>query len=238
MPYINVDTPLIRHRKFKKFKRLLNVDNATALGYLVSLWSNVLELAEDGEISKWSEEDIAEYAYFGGEPELFSKALALNGDGFIDIKGKRKFIHDWWDYAGRYLSTKYKTSNPNKLLYIKSLYKTDLKTDLKLPKDILQTDKIDNIDKIDKINIQKIREEYIRLKGFDPINLSSNDYSRMGRAIKTLLIRANGNTDLVMQGLQWQAKQPYSWTLETLDKKWLDFMKPEKPEGAGGRELK
>ncbi len=83
----------------------------------------------------------------------------------------------------------------------------------------------------------KIREEYIRLKGFDPINLSSNDYGRMGRAIKTLLTRANGNTDLVMRGLQWQAKQPYSWTLETLDKKWLDFMKPEKPEGAGGREL-
>ncbi len=237
MPYINVDTPLIRHRKFKKFKRLLNVDNATALGYLVSLWSNVLELAEDGEISKWSEEDIAEYACFGGEPDLFSNALALNGDGFIDIKGKRKFIHDWWDYAGRYLSTKYKTSNPNKLLYIKSLYKTDLKTDLKLPKDILQTDKIDNIDKIDKINIQKIREEYIKLKGWDLKTLSSNDFSRTAKAIKTLLLRTKGEVEPILKGLVWISKQNYEWTLETLDKKWLDFMKPEKPEGAAGRNL-
>ena len=91
---------------------------------------------------------------------------------------------------------------------------------------------------VDKIRIDKIREEYIKLKGWDLKTLSSNDFSRTAKAIKTLLLRTKGEVEPILKGLAWISKQNYEWTLETLDKKWLDFMKPEKPQGAAGRELK
>ena len=122
MPYINIDTTILRNRKFKKFKRFLEKDDQLAFGYLATLWINVLELAEDGDISKWSEEDIAEYAGFNGEPAKFFQALTVKDYALVDIiKGKR-LIHGWLDFAGRYLDTKYRTNNPVKLEYIKSLY--------------------------------------------------------------------------------------------------------------------
>lgn len=155
MSYINVDTDLIRNRKFKRFKRFLEKDDITAIGYLVLLWSNVLDLAEDGDITKWSKEDIAEYAGFNGEPDRFFKAL--NTNGFIDIRGDRTLLHDWWDNAGKYLTTKYRTHNIEKLEYIRSLYQTDQG----LTKDIPQTDKI----RLDKIRIDNINnfKEFISL---------------------------------------------------------------------------
>ena len=83
---------------------------------------------------------------------------------------------------------------------------------------------------IDNNIIDKIRTEYIRLKGYSLTNLSKNDYGRFGRAIKTLLERTKGDVDLILRGLEWIAIQKYEWTLETLDKKWLDFINPTKKQ--------
>jgi len=92
----------------------------------------------------------------------------------------------------------------------------------------------------DKIRIEQIRTEYISLKGFVIKNLLPTDYARMGKAIKSLLERTNGDAELVIKGLQWISKQNYSWTLETLDKKWIEFTaNPQPPKGgAEARELK
>ena len=94
-----------------------------AVGHIVSLWGNVLELAEDGNITKWSIEDVSDYSNYKGDPKLFYKALLNYGDGWIDEKDGLKIVHDWWDYAGRYLKTKYRNTHPEKLDYIMSLYK-------------------------------------------------------------------------------------------------------------------
>ena len=90
---------------------------------------------------------------------------------------------------------------------------------------------------VDKIRIDKIRIEYVKLKGWDLKTFNSNDFARTAKAIKTLLGRTKGEVEPILKGLAWISKQNYEWTLETLDKKWLDFMKPEKPEGAAGRKL-
>lgn len=77
----------------------------------------------------------------------------------------------------------------------------------------------------------KIRNEYIRIKEWNSAKLTSDDYGRMGKAIKNLLIKASGNQGLVIEGLTWLSKQRYEWTIETLIKKWPDFMKyADKPE--------
>ncbi len=93
---------------------------------------------------------------------------------------------------------------------------------------------------VDKNRIEQIRTEYIRIKGYSLKNLSKNDYGRLGKAIKTLLERTKGEVEPIIKGLAWISKQNYSWTLETLDKKWIEFTaNPQTPKGgAEARELK
>lgn len=80
--------------------------------------------------------------------------------------------------------------------------------------------------RIEKSRIEKIREEYIKIKGFCLKDFSSDDYARTGKAIKTLLIKAKGNNDLVIKSLQWANNQKWcDWTLETVIRRWPDFMK-------------
>ncbi len=221
MSYINVNTALTRNRKFRKFKRFLKIEDIEATGYLVSLWVNVLELAEDGEITKWTKEDIAEYAGFVGEPEKFYEALRLNGDGFIDVRKNRVFIHDWWDYAGKYLTTKYRTHNLEKLDYIKSLYRSDRgQTKVRLRSDKIREDKID------KNTLEIVRGCYLTKKGWKETSLHPDDYGRIHRAIKILYVKSNKNIDSICQAIEWVSIQGYcDWTMETVIKKWPDFIK-------------
>ena len=78
---------------------------------------------------------------------------------------------------------------------------------------------------LDKIRIDKIRIEYIKHKGLDIKNFFPDDFSRTAKAIKNLVSKAGGNDNLVLEGLTWISQQPYNWELETLLKKWADFMK-------------
>ena len=122
MAWIELHSPLIRHRKLKKFARELNIKPVQAVGHLTTLWANVLELAEDGNITKWTIDDIAEYCNWEGDPKKFYKALVNDKDGWIDERNGKRFIHDWLDYAGRYLKAKYHTYNPERLTEILGFY--------------------------------------------------------------------------------------------------------------------
>jgi len=78
---------------------------------------------------------------------------------------------------------------------------------------------------VDKIRIDKIRREYIRLTGLDLKDFKPDDYARTGKAIKTLISKADGNDEKVLGALEWISKQDYHWTLETLIKKWVEAVK-------------
>ena len=83
---------------------------------------------------------------------------------------------------------------------------------------------------IEKNRIDKIRIEYIRIRGLDIKNFSSDDFNRTARAIKTLLIKSKLKDDLVINSIEWAAKQSWcDWTLETIIRRWPDFMKLYKP---------
>ena len=238
MPNIYVDTALTRHRKFRKLKRNLKEDDATVLGYLVSLWCNILELAESGDITKWTVEDIAEYSNYYGDPTTFYKFLINIGDGFIDEKpnGKR-LIHDWLKYAGRYLTAKYGTRNPTKLNEIKRLY-----SDTTVSKQLTDNyHSIDSIDSIDSIHITKEQQkalllEFIHLKGYKEDSLKDKSFwKRHCGSVSRVLETAVGKTDLAIEGMRWLAKKylkkDLTWTLETLWKKeWDEFLKSRQPK--------
>jgi len=122
MAWIELHTVLIKHRKIKKLARKLDIKPVVAVGHLTTFWGNVLELAESGDITKWDAQDIAEYACWEGDAGLFYEAMVNDGDGFIEERDGKRFVHDWFEYAGRYLKAKYHTYNPEKLKEIMANY--------------------------------------------------------------------------------------------------------------------
>jgi len=129
MAWLELHTVLIRHRKLNKLARTLNIKPVVAVGHVTTLWGNVLELSPSGDITKWDLEDISTYANWEGDPETFYKALLNGGDGFIDERDGFRLIHDWLDYAGKYLTSKYHTRQPEVLANIRLMYcKDQMKT--------------------------------------------------------------------------------------------------------------
>lgn len=76
---------------------------------------------------------------------------------------------------------------------------------------------------VEKRRVEEIREEYITLKGWNKEDLQPNDYARIHKGIKNLLLKTQGKADLAIAALGWQAKQGYEWTIETIVKKYADF---------------
>ncbi len=135
MPWIESHSVLVRHRKLKEFARELKIKPVTAMGHLHALWHTAIEQAEDGDLSKWSEGAICDAAQWEGSEKEFLEAVLSSG--FMDTG---YLLHDWLDYAGRYLTSKYKTSNHERLVEIWAkfgkVYGKELKRNsLSVPKD-------------------------------------------------------------------------------------------------------
>lgn len=131
MAWIESHTVLIRHRKIIELAKDLRLKPVYVLGHLHALWHAALEQQEDGDLSVWSDPFIAESACYDGDAPQFVSLLQKHKwlDG--------KILHDWWEYAGRYLEAKYKTSNPVKLAKMRDkLTVVCLKSSLEQPKDI------------------------------------------------------------------------------------------------------
>lgn len=109
MAWIKSHTILLRHRKLAEFAKALRLKPVYALGHLHALWHSALEQQEDGILSSWSDDFIAMSSDVTSDASSYVRLLQEYGwlDGRV--------IHDWLDYAGGYLITKYKTSNRQKL---------------------------------------------------------------------------------------------------------------------------
>ncbi len=151
MAWIPIMTEFPRHRKVRKLADALGISVPQALGHVVAFWCNVLDLQPlDGNISKWTKNDICVYSGWTGDPEKFFKAMTNDGDGFIDVTKNGMFVHDWIDYTYRYLKTRFKTSHPE---YLKKL-----KTTFRRTEDRLQTP--------DRIREDRIREDKSKYSAF------------------------------------------------------------------------
>lgn len=112
MAWIESHTVLSRHRKVSDLANLLGIPKPYASGLLHTLWHSALEQQEDGDLSKWSDAFISESAGWPGEASKLISAMSESG--FID----GRLLHDWVDYAGKYLIGKYHTSNKKRLCEI------------------------------------------------------------------------------------------------------------------------
>jgi hypothetical protein len=144
MAWIESHTVLIRHRKLIECARELRLKPVYLLGHLHVLWHIALEQAEDGDLSHWSDEFIAESACYPGDAPQF--VSLLQNHKWLD----GKVIHDWLDYAGKYLVKKYSTTNKLRLIEIWAKHKREYGATQKRPES-------DPEATIDKIKIRKAK---------------------------------------------------------------------------------
>lgn len=127
MAWIESHTVLVRHRKLNNLAKDLRLKPVYVLGHLHALWHAALEQQEDGDLTSWSDELIAQLSCYSGDAPRYVSLLQQNG--WLD----NKIIHDWLDYAGRYLEAKYRTANPTLLTEIRSKHKPDSLTKVRPP---------------------------------------------------------------------------------------------------------
>lgn len=109
-----------RLKKFRDLKTELGWSVNETLGFLGSFWGEVIELAEDGDVSGWTPEYVAELTGLTCSPAKVWECMGLYG--WLDLVGDRVLVHDWIDTAGLYLTRKYSTSNKPLLCEIWSKY--------------------------------------------------------------------------------------------------------------------
>ena len=105
MTWIPSHQSLREHPKKDRLAELLfngstpnDVADYAAAGLLHYLWYWALDYAVDGDLSKFSDRQIAKGCRWQGDPPTLVQALT--GAGFID---EDRQIHDWHEYAGKLL---------------------------------------------------------------------------------------------------------------------------------------
>ncbi|GMA55422.1 hypothetical protein GCM10025857_67790 [Alicyclobacillus contaminans] len=74
-----------------------------AIGYLHQLWWWSLDYAQDGDLSRYTVDEIEAGAEWDGEPGKFLESIRKAG--FVDEDDQ---LHDWYDYAGKYIEQREK----------------------------------------------------------------------------------------------------------------------------------
>jgi hypothetical protein len=90
------------HLKVKRLKRLLGVPLYQAVGILETLWLLAIDCCDEGDVGKYSDEEIADYLEWGGSASELVRALA--DAGWIDPdQSGRYVIHDWLEHAPEFI---------------------------------------------------------------------------------------------------------------------------------------
>jgi len=118
MAWIESHQTLRAHPKTRKAARALDIPPVHVIGHLHALWHWALDLADDGDLSKFDADDLAIGAEWEGDPQQFVDALVDcgfgGGPGFLERDGAygdpedgltgALVLHDWWAYAGKLVS--------------------------------------------------------------------------------------------------------------------------------------
>lgn len=113
-----------RLQKFWDLSDLMKWSVNETLGFLGALWSEVIEIREDGDLTGWRPAYIAKLTDATGDPEALVAALIKTQ--WLEVREGRTLIHDWIDFGGRHLRGKYgagkKSENIERLRQIWNLH--------------------------------------------------------------------------------------------------------------------
>lgn len=113
MAWIESHQELWRHPKTKKLARLLHISIPTAVGHLHGLWYWAMDFAQDGDLTPYDAEDIADAVMWEGDAQEFLDALVESK--YADETEHGIVIHDWLDYAGGLLESKARKREQSRL---------------------------------------------------------------------------------------------------------------------------
>ena len=98
MEYIEINTAIRNHPQLFKLAELLGISVHGAMGLVAALWLLALDIAPDGDLSKFETAYIARAIEWDGDAEqLF---FALKSSGFLD---ENNVICDRHKYSGEML---------------------------------------------------------------------------------------------------------------------------------------
>jgi len=110
MSWLEAHQSLRDHPKKDRLAELLfngsvpnDVSDLASVGLLLNLWWWAIDYAQDGDLSKFSDRQIAKGCGFTGDAKLLVESLTEAR--FID---RSRHIHDWQEYAGRWIQRKEK----------------------------------------------------------------------------------------------------------------------------------
>jgi len=89
---------MARHPKTIRLAARLNTNKAQVVGHLHILWWWVMDFAPDGDLSEFSNAEIAAAAEWSDDPETF--VVALQQTGWLD----GMHVHDWGEYTERLMA--------------------------------------------------------------------------------------------------------------------------------------
>lgn len=105
MAWVQVQQHLQDHPKTKRLARRLGTSVPAVIGHLQLLWGWAMDYAQDGDLSRFDAEDIADAMMYEGDAEKLLDALTTcapgGGHGFLErTEDGRLVIHDWMEYSG------------------------------------------------------------------------------------------------------------------------------------------
>jgi len=109
MSWLEAHQSLRDHPKRDRLSELLflgtvpdDVADLASIGILLNLWWWAIDYARDGDLTKFSDRQIAKGCGYVGDSTLLVQSLT--DAGFIDKKPRR--IHDWDEYGGTLIAKK------------------------------------------------------------------------------------------------------------------------------------
>lgn len=106
MSWIKSESEIQRNPKFGRAARALGITKAALIGHLHMLWWWAVDYAQDGVISAYDNEDIAEAIEWKGDIAKFINALInCGGDGHFGLLERTEdgdlIIHSWEDHCAK-----------------------------------------------------------------------------------------------------------------------------------------
>lgn len=107
MAWFELHQELCAHPKTKRMAKMLGISVPQAVGHCVCLWAWAMDYAQDGVLTDHGQDGIADAAQWTGDPNVLIQAMTDCGvggkPGFLEFVNDELVIHDWEDYAGKYI---------------------------------------------------------------------------------------------------------------------------------------
>ena len=97
MAWIRLEDNFYSHPKFRRLARILDIDTATARGYVATLWSWAINFAFDGDLTRFHVSEIEESIGWDEKDREGELVRAMIAAGFVDQDGDQYVIHEWDD---------------------------------------------------------------------------------------------------------------------------------------------